>query len=162
MTDDNIATSQIPLQQSRLPRLWHQRKRLITGFLLSRATRRVPHVVQELLVRPEYLSSRQFLMGCVIFSCQRILFNGLGRLFVVLGYFFYVTACSVFHRNVSFEWTVGCRLFMCYIFVFRSFFYIDKAVSFLVWIVLHCLIGAFYSWLCFMGIAHCWRPYGDL
>lgn len=88
MTDDNIATSQIPLQQSSLLRLWHQRKRLITGFLLLRATRRVPHVVQELLVRPEYLSSRQFLMGCVIFSCQRILFNGLGRLFVVLGYFF--------------------------------------------------------------------------
>ena len=25
-----------------------------------------------------------------------------------------------------------------------------------------CHFGAFYRWLCGMGFAHCWRPYGDL
>ena len=62
-------------------------------------------------------------------------------------------------RSLSFS---GCHLFVCYIFVFRSFFYWNKAFSFLVWIDLHCHIGAYYSWLCGMGFAHCWRPYGDL
>ena len=71
----------------------------------------------------------------------------------------YLCMCLSQVRILKFS---GCRLFMCNIFVFRSFFYIYKAVSFLVWIVLHCQIGAFYSSLCGMDFAHCWRPYGDL
>ena len=64
-------------------------------------------------------------------------------------------------RSLQFS---SCRLFMFYIFIFHSFVfcYINKAVRFLVWIVLHCHIRAFYSWPCGMGITHCWRPYGDL
>ena len=44
---------------------------------------------------------------------------------------------------------------ICFSFIF---FNINKVVSFLVCIVLQCLIGTFYSWLCGMGFAHCWRP----
>ena len=39
--------------------------------------------------------------------------------------------------------------------------YINKAVSFLVWIVLHYHFVAFYSWLCGISFAHCLRPYGE-
>ena len=53
----------------------------------------------------------------------------------------------------------GCRLIMCYIFVFVHFLYIILAVI-LVWIVLH-LSFNFHGWLCNMGLAHCWGLYGE-
>ena len=70
----------------------------------------------------------------------------------------YVCACS---KSGACNSVVVVCLCVTYLF-FVHFLYIDKAVNFLVWIVLHCHFGAINSWLCGMGVAHCWRPFGDL
>ena len=46
--------------------------------------------------------------------------------------------------------------------LFVLFLYMNKAISWLVRIVLHLSFGAFNSRVCGIGIAHCWRPNGDL
>ena len=71
---------------------------------------------------------------------------------------------TIFIKSVTFFINWSCRLVMCYIFVFRSFFYINKAVSFLVRFGFGFFghFGAFSSWLWCMGFVHRWRPYGDI
>ena len=71
-----------------------------------------------------------------------------------------ISEFTVYNSGACNSVVVVC-LCVTYLF-FVHFLKINKAVSFLVWIVLHCLFWAFYNWLCGMGFAHCWRPYGDL
>ena len=91
----------------------------------------------------------------LLYHCP-MLGGGLGsRLHVKPRHIMYICACPK-------SGACNSVVVVCFICATYLFFFINKVVSFLVWIVLHCHFGAFYSWLCGMGFAHCWRPYGGL
>ena len=77
------------------------RIRLFTGFVISSATRRMPHLQQDLLTLPEHLRSP------LVFGRVRVVYSLVSYvvscvlLFVCLSYSFLTMALSVYFRFMS-------------------------------------------------------------
>ena len=62
--------------------------------------------------------------------------------------------------------TTSPNFYICYLFILFYCFCGGFSISYLYFNQIcwtkHCHFWAFYSWLCGMDFAHCWRHYGDL